>query len=198
MKDTFRATMTRSKMTSTTHGDLDAGRLPGLNILFLFFAAFAVFAMWPAWSLVMQVTAWFKVQDWMENPCMIQSAEMQVGSLDDTVTSMVSARYRYAFGEAEYFGNRVWPLDEYGEEDDAGIILKELKSYVGRNQSFRCFVNPANPSDAVLYRNLRPQVLLKKAVFVFVFGGVGVGGILYVGGSTTTLSRLFGVSGTVS
>jgi hypothetical protein len=42
-----------------------------------------------------------------------------------------------------------------------------------------CFVDPAAPEQAVLNRDLRPEMLLFKGVFGLVFGGVGIGG--YVG-----------------
>jgi hypothetical protein len=44
-----------------------------------------------------------------------------------------------------------------------------------RHQPFRCFVNPSNPADAILYRNLRWEMLTFLTAFACVFGAVGFG-----------------------
>ena len=39
---------------------------------------------------------------------------------------------------------------------------------------------PSRPEEAVLYRNLRWQMLLFQSVFVLAFGGVGFGMLVYL------------------
>jgi hypothetical protein len=54
----------------------------------------------------------------------------------------------------------------------------ELGRYSGTDRLFRCYVNPANPAEAVLYRDPRPAMLAFIAVFAVLFGAVGGGIVL--------------------
>ncbi len=135
----------------------------------------------------MQFVVWVKARSWVECPCMIESAELHESYNEGSTTYSVAARYRYEYAGRHVTGNRVWIRHGYdGNEDYHNTILQELKSHIGKDRSFRCFVNPSKPSDAVLYRNLRPDLLLEKALFTFVFGGVGVGGICFMAGVRRT------------
>ncbi len=51
----------------------------------------------------------------------------------------------------------------------------ELTDHHKTGKPFRCFVNPVNPSQAILYRELRWQILSFMAVFGTIFTTVGCG-----------------------
>lgn len=130
---------------------------------------------------VSTMTAWFEMRQWAEVPAIIIEAELETHEdSDGGTTYRTTARYRYTFEGREYEGGRV-ALGRSGDnlgsfQQDA---YRELKEYAGTDAPFRCFVNPARPSDAVLYRQLRPEMLVLYAGPGLAFGGVGAGIIAF-------------------
>ncbi|MFO0429331.1 MAG: DUF3592 domain-containing protein [Planctomyces sp.] len=114
---------------------------------------------------------------WAETPAWIDRAELIINSGGEGTTYSTRAEYRYEWKQKEYHGNRVW----LSERSDSGSfhsqIINELQSSQQAGRRFRCFVNPDNPSESILYRDLRYDLLLIYALFGVVFGGIGFGGL---------------------
>ena len=67
----------------------------------------------------------------------------------------------------------------YTGSDNVGnfqrAAYEELKRHRDQRKPFRCYVNPASPSEAVLYRQLRGEMLVFYTGFAAFFGLFGVG-----------------------
>lgn len=123
---------------------------------------------------------------WVEAPATIveTNLEQHRGSKGGT-THKVTARYTYATGvEREvHEGTRV---GLHGGSDNLGSyhrdLYRKLSTARARGEKVPCYVNPADPAEAVLDRSPRPGMLAFYALFATVFGGVGFG--LIAGGLT--------------
>ena len=132
---------------------------------------------------------WWNAQVWEEVPCWIESTELKRSRSKDSTTYQVTANYRYEYGGREYQGEKV---TFGGGSDNIGSFHqdahRELKSYVLKKSKraerdrandggkpFRCYVNPAKPDQAVLYRILRWPMQAFMAIFALTFPAVGAG-----------------------
>jgi hypothetical protein len=144
----------------------------GCMVLFAlpFFAVGVGTTVWSAW------TAWqhTAMQSWVETPATIRKTELKV-THDDGTTYKVLAAYDYEFGGQRFTGERVG-ID--GGSDNIGRFQQEayneLKQHLDQKQPFRCFVNPQRPNDAVLYRDLRGEMVAFYTLFATLFGSVGL------------------------
>lgn len=132
---------------------------------------------------------WLRAGSWVETPCWIDSAELKVSRDSDSTTYRTLAAYHYEFDGRTYQNDRVG-FDKGG--DNIGSFQKsvyqELKRHLpskpkgaerdldkGTAKPFRCYVNPSKPSEAVLYRTLRWEMLSFMAIFALTFPAVGAG-----------------------
>ena len=147
---------------------------PGCLVLFaLPFAAVGV-----GMSVLTLVTLMkgHKVQAWEEVPAIILSASLDSRSDSDGTTYKAEAEYQYEYRGETYRGDRV---SLHGGADNIGSFqqdaARELSRYQKSGEPFRCFVDPDEPSESVLYRELRGGMVLFYAVFAVTFGGAGFG-----------------------
>lgn len=136
----------------------------GLFVTYLYFAGFA---------------EWWATNSWQEIPCWIESAELERNDGSDSDTYKALATYRYEFGGQTYQGDRV---SLSGGSDNIGDFQKKTyrellrhtgTSTAGERPTFRCYVNPRNPSESVLYRTLRWERQAFMAIFALTFPAVG-------------------------
>jgi hypothetical protein len=136
------------------------------------------------WLYFSGYVKWWTARSWQETPCWIESAELKRSSGDGD-THKTLATYRYEFGGRVYQGDRV---SLYGGSDNIGDFQKEAHRELSRHaegtsfaaggesqRPFRCYVNPENPSEAVIYRTLRWQMQAFMAIFALTFPAVGAG-----------------------
>ncbi|MCO6045787.1 DUF3592 domain-containing protein [Aeoliella sp. ICT_H6.2] len=160
-------------MTNRTQRPSSQGT--GCAVLFLMpFAAFgAAMIGLTLWSLV----DWQRMQHWEETPARLLSLKLQRG--DDT--ERIRAEYQYTYAGQQYTSDRV-ALHQMG--DNLGTYqtrnYRRLKQAMDAEQSVAAYVNPARPGEAVLLRDLRPEMLALKAMFGFIFGLIGIGGLVGV------------------
>ncbi len=143
-------------------------------------------------------TKWWSARSWEEIPCWIESAELKVNRGDDNDTYETLATYRYIYQGRTYHGDQV---SFGGGGDNIGKFQqkahRELSAHLGKKPAaaeadprqdtarpFRCYVNPADPGESVLYRILRWEMQAFMAIFALTFPAVGVG--LVVGGIVST------------
>ncbi len=115
------------------------------------------------------------MQSWVEVPAVVRQAELKRnGGEDDTFQTI--AVYEYEFGGRKFVGERV---GIYGASDNVGTFqseaYRELKRHHDEGRAFRCFVNPRKPSEAILYRQLRWELLSFNTIFAVAFGSTGLG-----------------------
>lgn len=129
-----------------------------------------------AWT----VTRHHAAQKWVEMPAVIQTAKLERHESDDSTTYKAVATYTYELAGRQYTGDRV---SLHSGSDNIGDFQRdaytELKRHLDAGTPFRCYVNPNDPQESVLYRHLRWEMMLVFAVFAAVFGSVGVG--MFVG-----------------
>jgi len=122
------------------------------------------------------LATWVQARSWDEVPARILSADLDVNRGDDSDTYRVRARYEYEYGGQTYTSDRV--AGGFGA-DNIGSFHQdkyaELRNYLSSGRTFRCFVNPDNPSESLLYRELRWGMLGFQLVFALAFGLVGYG-----------------------
>lgn len=132
--------------------------------------------------------SWIKAKTWQETPCWIEKADLESGSdSKGRATYKATASYRYQFSGQTYHSTQVGlgsGSDNIG--DFQQNAHRELAEHARKSQipsappSFRCYVNPDNPKEAVLYRNLRWEMQAFLAIFALTFPAVGTG--LVIGG----------------
>jgi hypothetical protein len=152
------------------------GNRMGAGCLALFalpFAAVGVGAFgWAALTLL----DWRAASGWVEVPAELVSVALEEHDGDDSTTYQTTATYRYEYAGRAYNNNRV-AIDS--GSDNIGNFQQQL--YYGlrtaheQHTPVTAYVDPENPANAVLNRELRLGLVALKGVFALVFGGVGFG-----------------------
>lgn len=116
-----------------------------------------------------------RVQSWIEIPCEVKSVNMETSHSSKGGTSYrVVAEYRYKFRGRTHEGDRVGltsGADNVGDFQQR--VYDELKPFQQNGTPFRCFVNPSDPSQAVLYREMRWGLAALVSLFPMLFPLVG-------------------------
>lgn len=119
---------------------------------------------------------WHAAQGWEETPAYILSAKLLRSYSKDSTTYRVKSRYRYTYRDQIRHSEKV---SFYSGSDNIGDFHQrtyaELTPYIQSGKAFRCYVNPEDPAEAVLFLELRTEMLLFYALIGFLFGGVGFG-----------------------
>ena len=114
---------------------------------------------------------------WVEVQARVLSEDMQRhrGS-KGRITYSVTGTYAYEFGGRGYQSGH---LDFGGGADNVGDyqqrVLRTLRRARESVATLPCRVNPEDPSEAVMFPDWRPELVVFKSVFAIAFGGVGIG-----------------------
>jgi hypothetical protein len=153
-----------------------AKKLLGLGCLILFALPFVGGGLFVAFLAFKGLSGWVEVADWVETPARITYADLEVHDGDDSTTYKVVARYEYEWEGERFGGNRV---SVHSGADNIGSFHQdahlELARHVGSGEPFICFVNPDDPSEAILYRKMRWGLFALMGLFATIFTGAGVG-----------------------
>jgi hypothetical protein len=152
-----------------------------IGCLVLFALPFAAVGCFAAWLTLSTLWAWADARGWEQVPATVLRVELVVNRGGDSDTYRVEALYEYRFRGETYRSDRVWFqsfADNIGSfHEDAA---RELRSHRDTGTPFLAFVDPDNPSAAVLYRNMRWFLLLFTLTFAVLFGGFGFGLVIAV------------------
>jgi hypothetical protein len=119
---------------------------------------------------------WHQMKNWPQVEARLLDAGLSTnrGSKSDTYQAI--ARYSYRYQAQNYTSERVAIM---GGSDNIGDFQQGLARHLElahrMGQPVPAWVNPNDPGDAVLNRDLRWNLLGFKMIFVLVFGGVGIG-----------------------
>lgn len=105
---------------------------------------------------------------WQPVPTVLERVALRSHQGDDGTTYSVEADYRYSYGGRDYRGHRVgydWGSDNI--TDYHRDLVRRLERARAQGQA-RVWVNPDNPSESVLVRELR----WAKLGFMTLFGGL--------------------------
>ena len=131
-------------------------------------------------SIIPALWEWHAMKAWQATPAQVTFAQLQTHRGDDSTTWEATARYQYEFNNQIYTGSR---LGIMSGADNIGSWHQDhsrtLKKHHQNKTPITLYVDPNNPSQSVIDRELRWGMLLFKSVFVIVFGGVGIGLIVF-------------------
>lgn len=131
-------------------------------------------------SIIPNLYEWQQMKSWPQVQAQLLEARLAVNRGDDSDTYQATARYTYRYQMLDYTSERVAIM---GGSDNIGDFQRQLAAQLSfalqNQQPVPAWVNPADPTDAVLNRELRWSMLGFKLIFVLVFGGIGIGLMLW-------------------
>ena len=138
-------------------------------------AAIAFFALVPT------LADGYRMQSWEEGRATLESAELVELKGEDSTSYRVSATYTYAYDGRMYRGHRVAigaTADNIGDFQQR--LGHELESALAEGRPVPVWINPEQPAEAVLNRDIRWGMAGLVLVGTLLFGGVGM--LLFVAG----------------
>ena len=145
----------------------------GLNYFGLIFVAvglgFGIFMIGGA------LLKYIEARDWLPVEATVLTTRLHVSHSDDGTTYRVDATYRYRYNGLDYTGTGV---GLHAGSDNIGDYHHEWHRRLERarthNRTVIAWVNPANPGEALLDRELRWPLLGFMSIFAIVFTGAGL------------------------
>ena len=123
--------------------------------------------------------AW-RMQGWDPVAAQLAAAGYETHSGDDSDTYEAYAQYSYQYRGQDYYGDRVGlagGADNIGNyQVDTGNRLSAIRA---SGQPITVWVNPEAPGQSIIDRSIRWGLIGFKSIFLFVFGGVGLGLLVY-------------------
>ncbi len=145
----------------------------GRGFLIVFLSIFALVGLGMMWPLCFRPV--YKVIDarkWTQTPCRILHAHVRSHDDDDGTTYSVDILYEYNFKGIVYRSAR---YDFIGGSSSGRRGKQAVVDAYRKMAHPVCYVNPTNPSEAVLVR--KPTLKLLIGLVPWLFFGVGAGGI---------------------
>ena len=144
--------------------------------LALFFTVFFALGSIAFWSIFLKpVLNVQKAKHWPTVPCSIISSEVKTHSSSDGNTYSIEIQFNY-----EYKG-RVYTSRTYSFSAGSSSGYKSKRAVVDKypqGRKTQCYVNPNNPSIAVLNRGITSSI--RMGLFTLIFVLVGLGGWLFI------------------
>ena len=153
----------------------------GRIFITLFALPFFGVGVWMLWSVSSTLYDAWEMRGWQPTEARLLGAGYNTHSGDDSNTYEAYASYTYTYFAQTYTGDRVSlssGADNIGDhQQDTG---RQLSAAMSRNATITVWVNPDNPSEAIIDREIRWGLIGFKSIFLFVFGGVGLGLMIFV------------------
>ena len=148
----------------------------GSGCLILFSLPFAAIGVGMGVWMAITVAGHLNMQRWVETPATILQADLKASHDQDSTTYRATARYEYRYEGRRYTSERV---SLSASSDNIGSfqrdVYRQLSECQQTHKPFRCYVNPARPREAILFRDLRWEMLGFQTLFMLAFGGAGFG-----------------------
>lgn len=163
-------------MSRATPSSPKSSKPPGSGCTVLFGMPFILAGLAIGWFLYFPaLSSWWSARGWEEVPCWIEDADMKTSrGHKGGSTQKTEATFRYKYRGRTLHSDQV---SFYGGSDNIGDFQQrvhaQIRTHEGQEKPFRCFVNPAAPEEAVLFRDLRWGLMLLLSVFPLVFPLVG-------------------------
>lgn len=114
-----------------------------------------------------------EARGWIETPCAIRASELVECSDGDGTTYRLKVVYTYSVNGQDMESDRFHFLG--GSSSSAGWRRRMLERYPAGSETV-CYVNPANPAEAVLYRDWVPDYWF--GLIPLLFSLVGIAGLI--------------------
>ena len=146
----------------------------GIGCLVLFALPFAGVGVFMAYLIGAALLDASSMRSWEEVPAELVSVNLWESRSSDSNSVRAQATYHYQYSGRPFTGTRV---SLHKGSDSVGSYQRDVYYELSsrRGSTFRCFVNPENPAEAVLFRDLRWELLGFYSIFLVVFGGAGFG-----------------------
>lgn len=128
-------------------------------------------------TFVTMTQRYFETQNWQNVQATIDELSLEKNYGEDSTTYRVVANYRYQFNGLSYSNQQVALNDT---QDNIGDYWQRLYQQLQKNRSLDkvfAWVDPNNPSDALLDRTFRWEKVAFGSLFILMFGGFGAGTI---------------------
>ncbi len=162
----------------------------GRTGLMLFFSVFLIMGSAFFWFLVVRpLGRVYDARQWPEIRCAVVSSEVRKHRSDDNDTYSVHIVYEYDVR------GRTYRCDRYDFVGGSSSGYKGKREIIRRyppGKQAVCYVNPRDPSDAVLMRGFTPMMLFGLLPLVFIT--VGVAGLVWAMKSNTFCKPVDGVA----
>ncbi|TDU64131.1 uncharacterized protein DUF3592 [Prosthecobacter fusiformis] len=137
------------------------------------------------------LSRWYSARHWVQVPCIIESSALRdhmetrpaSTTEHDTLMNEAMATYAYEYEGRPYQGTEValsGGADNFGDYQQR--VSQILDDHRTSGTPYRCFVNPDDPTQAVIFRDARWTLLLFISIFPLLFP--------LVGGITATMGLL--------
>lgn len=147
----------------------------GAGCLAAFFSVFLLAGLGGLYLTTLRPAAQIlEARSWKETPCVVVASQVRSHKGDDSTTYSVDILYAYEVNGKEYRSNRYQFLggSSGGYEGKAKVVARHAPG-----SRTVCWVDPNDPTDAVLVRGFTKAHLVGLAPLLFAF--VGAGGIVF-------------------
>ncbi|MBT8103420.1 MAG: DUF3592 domain-containing protein [Gammaproteobacteria bacterium] len=155
--------------------------MKGKIVVTLFALPFFAVGVWMLWSISNTLFDAWRMQDWAAVEASLIRGGYESNSGSDSDTYEAYAEYSYSYGGERYVGDRV-SLSRGG--DNIGGYQQEtgrrLQSKAASGSKILVYVDPGAPHDSIIDRRVRWGLIGFKSIFVCVFGGFGLGLLIFV------------------
>ncbi|MEP7260674.1 MAG: DUF3592 domain-containing protein [Usitatibacter sp.] len=146
----------------------------------LFALVFGAIGLMCSWGIVKSVQGAATTSDWVKVKAELLRADLVEARGSKSITYRATATYLYEFQGRKYESSRIGS-DAFGGADNVGSWQQEmgefLKSAMAEKRPITVWVNPDDPSEAMVDKSIRWGLIGLLAPFALVFGGIGVGGL---------------------
>jgi len=155
--------------------------MKGKIFMSIFALPFFGTGVWMLWAVSNVFVDAFQTQDWVPVEARLLSGGYTSHRGDDSYTYEAYARYTYNVQGQTFVADRVGlssGSDNIGSYQQQ--IGNKLSGAHSRGESILVYVDPNDPSQAIIDRSIRWGMVGFKSIFLFVFGGVGLGLLIFV------------------
>jgi hypothetical protein len=150
--------------------------MKGKIFVSLFATPFFLVGVWMLWSISSALFAAWQMDSWVQTEARVSHGGYETYSGDDSDTHEAFAQYRYTYAGQQHEGDRV---SISGGADNIGSYHQDIGYNLQRAAAsadpILVYVDPEEPSRSIIDRGVRWGLLGFKSIFLFVFGGVGLG-----------------------
>ncbi|MEN1679247.1 MAG: DUF3592 domain-containing protein [Planctomycetota bacterium] len=142
----------------------------------LFALPFAASGVWLAVWLVVGVWSVIAAQSWIPTPATLTRFESyQNVDHTTTITTSYTVEYSYSFGGRTYTGHNLFVSGSCSSGRSFSRKHDRVDASNAGGEPVECFVNPADPTQAVLDRAFDWYTAAIALALALVFGGIGFG-----------------------
>lgn len=155
--------------------------MKGKIVVTLFALPFFAVGVWMLWSISSSFYDAWQMREWVPIEATVVRGGYDTNSGSDSDTYHAYAEYSYTYQGQRYVGDRV-SLSDGGDNigDYQQEMGRRLQNAAARGTTITVYVDPAAPDEAIIDRDLRWGLIGFKSIFLFVFGGVGLGLLIFV------------------